>query len=131
MDHVPETMSPTENADRVLESIGNLLRGFCLVGVFLLLLFGVYQSIAVFKQVGRLVTEPAALQGSVDQIAELIQAESFEFTQGPNVIKFGRAASVLILLICYFLWMWIPLAIISACSRILLVGLAKRKSTGR
>ena len=118
---------PPPSSESTLETF-NILRYLCLLGIFLLLVVGVYQANIVFQQVGRLIMDPKHAETSVDQIAKMIDYESLRFAQeNNNVISFGRLLSFLLLLSCYLVWLWVPLAIIATCARLLLVGLMPRR----
>ena len=68
-----------EQAERrvdVLEIVGRLTRGLCLICVFALLVAAAGLAVTVFFQIGRLIQDPAAAKSSVEAIAELISAES-------------------------------------------------------
>ncbi|MDA0660253.1 MAG: hypothetical protein O3C60_15645 [Planctomycetota bacterium] len=120
---------PQVPSDSIPEAIANVMRYLCLIGIFMLLVVGVYQASIVFQQVGRLITDTKHVEASVDQIAKMIDTESLKIVQQDNVISFGRLISFLLLLVCYLVWLWVPLAIIATCARLLLVGLMPRGRT--
>lgn len=123
MDNPHDPRPPSEST---LETFANIVRYLSLLGIFSLLVLGVCQANTVFQQVGRLITDPKHAEASVDQIAKMIDTESLKISLPDNVISFGRLLSFLLLLVCYLVWLWVPLAIIATCARLLMVGLTPR-----
>ena len=104
-----------------VEMLATMVKGACLVGVFVLLFVSACLALQVFFQIGKLVTDPAATQSAVSGMAQLISGDQLVVRwSNDNHLEFGNLVAVVLLLFCYLLWLYVPVTLIWVCSRILL-----------
>jgi hypothetical protein len=112
----------------IVDAIAMLIRGLCLVGVFVLLIVSACLAVSVFYMIGALIRDPAIAKDSVASISELISAEKLTFAYGGDEqFEFGNLVAFLLYLFCYLLWLYVPASLITVTSRILLGTLAQKK----
>ncbi|HUG70954.1 MAG TPA: hypothetical protein VMM76_24610 [Pirellulaceae bacterium] len=112
----------------LLQGLATVLRVGCLLGISLLFAIGVYYSLVVFGQLTTLVRQPNSAEDSLNQVAEMIQADKLSFSPQPDDrIEPGRLVAFFCLLLVYALWAWLPLQIVYVCGRVLLTGFSQPK----
>ena len=85
----------------------------------LLVLLGAGYVLYAFTAIGGIVRNPNQLDAAVAAMARTIDAEHLAVKVGEETIAPGRLLAMLILLLWYLLWSWIPLAILGAGGRLL------------
>ncbi len=125
--HDPAVASPSVD---LLPSLLAVVRVGCLLGISLLLAIGVYYSLVVFGQLTTLVRQPDSADESLNQVAEMIQADRLSFSPQPGErIEPGRLVAFFCLFMLYGLWAWLPVQIVYVCGRVLLAGFSQPKPT--
>lgn len=102
---------PVDNSPQasMIRSLAAIV-GLCLV------VAGGYLTIQVFFEVGAVIRDPAGVGKTIEGFAQLIQADKLILSGGegkPNVEP-GRFIATFMLLIWFFIWAWIPIALLSA-----------------
>jgi hypothetical protein len=111
--------------------LSTLVRGACLVGVFLLLFVSACLALQVFFQIGKLISDPATSQSAVNDMAQLISGDQLVVRwSNDNRLELGNLVAVVLLIFFYLLWLYVPVTLIWVCSRILL-GWRKSPTGGR
>lgn len=111
----------------VVDTLAAILRGATVVGVFVLLVVGIYLAIDVFHAVGKLIQDPAGTKSAVAAIGELIQGEELIIAwDKENPTPMGDLIAFILLLVCYLIWLYVPATIISVSGRILLNSVRQR-----
>lgn len=133
-ERVDETIRPERpdlGRSDPIEMLATLIRGICLVGVFLLLFVSACLALQVFFHIGRLITDPASVQSAVRGMAQIISGDQLVIRGGnDNRLEIGNLVAVVLLLFTYVLWLYVPVTLIWVCSRILL-GFRKSPSGNR
>ncbi len=117
-----------EVAVGIVDAIAMVTRGLCLIGVFVLLVVSACLGISVFYMIGGFIRDPSIAQDSINSIAELISAEKLTFAYADDqLLEFGNLVAFILYLFCFLLWLYVPAALITVSSRILLGTLNQTK----
>jgi hypothetical protein len=111
----------------LVDTLAAILRGATVVGVFVLLVVGIYLAIDVFHAVGKLILDPAEAESAVAAIGELIDGENLVIAwDEENPTPLGNLIAFILLLVCYLIWLYVPATIISVSGRVLLSSVRQR-----
>jgi len=105
------------------------LRIICLAIGAILICIGSSQVADVFSQIRGLVTTGEGFEQAVGNMSEAIGGEKLAVNDpnGEAVIEFGRPMAMIFLFAWYFLWSWIPLAVLRVAGVVLALTLRAGK----